>query len=266
MTCPTHAETPVARVNGEPLHAAGELPDAATLRQRACSELLRQAAQRCGLLGVEDRASADGVLSLDASEAIERLLDRELHLPEPDDEACRRHHAAHAGSYRRGERVRVRHILFAVTAGVDVAALRQKAEQVLLEVRCDDGADRGTSGDLFAHRAAGLSNCPSGARGGELGWLQVADCVPEFGREVFGHAEVGVLPRLVHSRFGLHVVEVCAREGGEQLPYEEVRGAVRLSLQQRAWALALRQYLQVLAADARLEGVALDAAPDPLVQ
>jgi peptidyl-prolyl cis-trans isomerase C len=74
---------------------------------------------------------------------------------------------------------------------------------------------------------------------------------PEFAREVFGQPEVGVLPRLVHSRFGLHVVEVLERDPGQDLPYEEVRDAVRLSLRQRSWAVALRQYL-LLAGQATL--------------
>ena len=66
----------VARVNGEPLHAPGESLDRSTLRQRACSELLRQAAQRIGLLGLEDRASADGVLSAEASSAFSESRSR----------------------------------------------------------------------------------------------------------------------------------------------------------------------------------------------
>ena len=49
---------------------------------------------------------------------------KSLQMPEPSEEACRRHHAAHAASYRVGERANVRHILFAVTPGVDVNALR----------------------------------------------------------------------------------------------------------------------------------------------
>lgn len=251
---------PVASVNGQPLHAPGDTLDPATLRQRACSELLRQAAQDGGLLAIDDRASPDGVLSQDASEAIERLLEHELVLPEPDDEACRRHHTAHAAGYRRDERLLLRHVLFAVTPGVDVRALRERAEQLLLELRCDD------SGTLFAQRAGELSNCPSGAAGGALGWLRSADCAPEFAREIFGQDHVGVLPRLVHSRFGLHVVEVLAREGGEVLPYEQAQGAVRLALRQHSWAAALRQYLQLLAGRARLEGVQLDASDTPLVQ
>ena len=43
-------------------------------------------------------------------------------------------------------------------------------------------------------------------------WLTAADCAPEFAREIFGRAEIGVLPRLVHSRFGLHIVEIVERE------------------------------------------------------
>ncbi|MCZ2291319.1 MAG: peptidylprolyl isomerase [Burkholderiales bacterium] len=250
----------MARVNGQPLHRAGEALTAAELRQRACTELLRQAAQAAGLLAADDPGSEDGVPSQAASDAIEALLARELRVPEPDDEACRRHHAANAARYRRDERVRLRHILFAVTPGVDLAALRARAEQALLELRCDAG------GALFTKRAGELSNCPSGADGGALGWLTSRDCAPEFAREVFGRSEVGVLPRLVHSRFGLHVVEVLAREGGQPLPFEEVQAAVRSALQQQSWALALRQYLRVLASDARLEGVALEGSDSPLVQ
>jgi len=251
-----------ASVNGVPLYAPGEIPPAEDLRQRACTELLRQAAQREGLLATTDVATADGVISEAAAEAIDALLARSLQLPEPAEDACRRHHAAHAADYQTGERVQVRHILFAVTPGVDVVALRQRAEAALLDVRCHDGKSAGG----FAEAARTLSNCPSGANGGELGWLAAADCAPEFARELFGHAEVGVLPRLVHSRFGLHVVEVLAREPGTAQPFEAVRGAVATALRQQAYVTALRQYLQLLAGAAVVEGVALDAADTPLVQ
>ena len=109
-------------------------------------------------------------------------------------------------------------------------------------------------------------NCPSGAQGGELGWLTAADCAPEFARELLGHTEIGVLPRLVHSRFGLHVVEVLARESGVQPSFESVRAAVAQSLRQQSFATALRQYLQLLAGQAQVQGVELDAATTPLVQ
>ena len=256
------APATVAHINAVPLHRADESLGLDALRQRAYSELLRQAAQAAGLLETSDSPCADGVTSEAASLAIEALLERELQVPEPSDEACRRHHAAHAKTYSTGEKVHARHILFAVTQGMDVVALRNRAETCLLDVRCHDGS----ASDDFARSARELSNCPSGAEGGDLGWLVASDCAPEFAKELFGHTEVGVLPRLVHSRFGLHVLEVLAREPGLEQPFEAVRGAVVTSLQQKGYVTALRQYLRLLAADAVIDGVDLEAADTPLVQ
>lgn len=254
---------PVARVNGVALNAQSEgVLSGEELRQRACTELLRQAAQRDGLLPADDPAPLHGVVSEAASQAIEQWLESHLQVPEPTDEACRRHHAAHAARYRPGERVRLRHILFAVTPGVDVAALRTRAEACLFDVRCHDGS----GADAFGKAARALSNCPTGAQGGDLGWTAAQDCAPEMARELFGRSEIGVLPRLVHSRFGLHVVEVLEREAGADLPYEAVRGAVQHALRQQSWVTALRQCLQLLAAQAMVEGVTLDEADSPLVQ
>ncbi|WP_291994202.1 peptidylprolyl isomerase [Candidatus Accumulibacter sp. ACC003] len=262
MSTHTTVDERVARINGIALNSAGETPAAEELRQRACTELLRQAAQTAGLLAASDAPSGDGVISEAASDAIEALLERELASPEPSEEACRRHHAAHEAAYRSGERVRARHILFAVTPGVDVAALRQRAEATLLDVRCHDG--RANEG--FANAARQWSNCPSGAEGGELGWLETGDCAPEFARELFAQVGVGVLPLLVHSRFGLHVVEVQERQAGVAQSFEAVRGAVANSLRQQSFITALRQYVRLLAGAATVEGVDLDAAATPLVQ
>ena len=265
--CASVAEQPaaatVATVNGVPLHGEGESPDLETLRQRAYSELLRQAAQARGLLAVGDAPALDGVLSVAASEAIERLLERELRLPEPDEAACRRYHEAHAARYAEGERVLLSHILFAVTPGTPVDALRRRAEGLLVALRCADAP-------AFAAAAAENSNCPSGAQGGALGWLTRQECVPELAAALFGQddsqAHVGVLPRLVSSRFGFHVLKVEAREPGARLPFERVQASIRQTLQQQSYVTALCQYLNLLAGAARLEGVALEGASSPLLQ
>ena len=254
--------TPVAHVNGVLLAQPPEALSTEELRQRACAELLRQAAMRAGLLAVDDPPPTGGAMTESASIAVETLLDRELQLPAPSEGACRRYHAAHAARYALGERVLVRHVLFAVTPGVDVNALRQRAEGCLLDVRCAAPGE----GDRFAVAAAATSNCPSGAEGGALGWLTSEDCAPELARDLFGKPEVGVLPRLVHSRFGLHVIEVLAREPGVVPEFEAVKSAVAQALRQQTFTTALRQYLQVLAGRAQVEGVDLDTAATPLVQ
>ena len=95
MTLDTIAARPVARINGVALNAPGETLSPEALRQRACTELLRQAAQCAGLLDASDAAFTDGVTSEAASAAIEALLEQNLNVPEPSEEACRRYYAAH---------------------------------------------------------------------------------------------------------------------------------------------------------------------------
>ena len=152
--------------------------------------------------------------------------------------------------------------MFAVTPGVDVLALRNRAEACLLDLRCHVGAQD----DRFASAARELSNCPSAALGGELGWLSSADCAAEFSKELLGHPGVGVLPHLVHSRFGLHVVEVLQREPGLAQDYAAVSGAVAMELRQQSYVTALRQYLLLLAGSATVQGVDLESTDTPLVQ
>src|SRR3990167_11009023 len=80
----------------------------------------------------------------------------------------------------------------------------------------------------FAELARELSNCPSAAEGGELGWLGPEDCVDELCNEFFHQTDplhgIGLRPRLVHSRHGFHIVEGMGRKQGRQLPFEEARG------------------------------------------
>ena len=251
----------VARVNGVALHRPGEALDAESLHERACTELLRQEAIRLGLLP----ASAL-TLSPEPDQALQVilscLLEQQVHSPSADLQACQRHYQAHPARYTQGQKLQLRHVLFAVTPGVDVQALSRLAEQALFEIK--------QSPDQFAAIAAQRSNCPSGARGGDLGWLTPQDCAPELIQALFqtpaGLLPVGLHPRLIHSRYGLHIVQVLEREEGRLQPFEAVheRIATQLNLQSRA--RALNQYLMLLAGRAQIEGVTLAAAATALVQ
>ncbi len=250
MTTTTmESQAAVARVNGVALHEPGEQLAEDTLRQLAYTELLRQ------------EAGARGIESDTTTTSVELLLEQEISVPEPTEDACRRYFEASPARFARGERLSLRHVLFAVTPGVDVKALRLRAEALLLDLRCADAAS-----DAFDMAARQWSNCPTGASGGDLGSVTQDECAQEFAQQVFGQQTVGILQRLVHSRFGFHVVEVRAREAGIQPAFEDVHQAIALRLRHQTWSNALRQYLQVLAGKAHLEGITLDAADTPLVQ
>jgi peptidyl-prolyl cis-trans isomerase C len=200
---------------------------------------------------------------LDAGQekAIHRMLEQEVPLRMPEDAECARFHAGQPQLFALGSKVRVRHILFAVTPGVDVRALARKAEEVLLEL-----TDRAAPPGLFAERARELSNCPSGAEGGDLGWLAPPDCAPELGAVLFDEKISGLHPKLVQTRFGFHIIDVIERERGRPVPYEQARERIATLLAQRSRVTALHQYIRVLAGRALVEGVELEAADSPLVQ
>jgi peptidyl-prolyl cis-trans isomerase C len=77
---------------------------------------------------------------------------------------------------------------------------------------------------------------------------------------------MGVHPRLVHTRFGFHLIEVLSRRKGRTPPFEEVAETVRAQLRLQARATALRQHMKRLVGRALVEGVVLEGVDSPLVQ
>ncbi len=255
-------------------------PEAAAKCALVMRELLHQRAAALGLPVRNDGdadADADGDAQKRGSAAdenlLEQLLDLEAALPEPTESECRRYYDAHREAFRPGDLAQVRHILFGVTPGVPVQALLARAEATLHELRANP--------ERFAERAAELSNCPSGKVGGSLGQIGRDDCVPEFSSAVFGAGTAGtgaaatevsagdsatVLPRLVRTRFGFHIVQVERRIDGVRLPFEAVQAQIARRLAEHVRLKAAQQYVRLLAASARIEGVAFEAATSPLVQ
>ena len=203
--------------------------------EMALFEALRTEAVARGLLDPTLRTEEDPAA---VRAGIERLLEERLQPEEASEEECRRYYDAHGAQFTVGERVLARHILFAVTPGVPVAALREKAEQTLLALRAEAGP--------FAEQARVLSNCPSGAGGGALGWLAAGECAPEFERAIFGRQELGVLPQLVLSRHGFHIVDVLERDAGRLPAYEELRDRIAGILTRRATVNEAQRYLATL--------------------
>lgn len=230
-------------------------PVAAAGRALAVKALLRQRAVSLGI-GSESYDSEDAIF--------DALFDREVRVPEPSDEECRRFYDARPEAFTRGELFEASHILFAVTPGAPVNALRGEAEARLFELR--------KAPEKFADYAKQFSNCPSGQLGGNLGQIDRDSVVPEFYaglREFIGKNNdnpMGILPQLVRSRYGMHIVYVERYIPGRPVPYEMARERIAEHLRQKVRNKAVRQYVSLLAGEAKLEGVDLNATTSPLLQ
>jgi hypothetical protein len=98
------------------------------------------------------------------------------------------------------------------------------------------------------------------------GQLSRGDTVPEMETFLFNLEEGQISPVPVRTRYGVHVVRVDKRVPGRALPYEAVAGKVADYLKEASWRRAFRQYVQLLAGDARISGFDIAAAESPLVQ
>ena len=235
-------------VNGVEVDASGwPTPDVAAVR-----ELLRQRAVAVGLLAAET-ADTKGI-----GDAIDSLLAEEVRIPTPTEAECRRHYDTHQKDFQSGELVYARHILFQVTPGIRVPEIRTRAEKTLAQLLAEP--------ERFAVLARELSNCPSGQEDGNLGQIGRGDTVPEFERALFRLGPTGILPELVKTRHGFHIVAVDRRIPGETLPFEVVRDRIAERFKANVEERALRQYVSFLAGQADVRGVDLNAAPTPLVQ
>jgi len=218
----------------------------------AARELLRQRAIEVGLL--EPAAEAEDVIAA----AIEALLEKEVTTPQPTEAECRRYYDNHPAEFESGDLANVRHILFQVTPQVNVPQMRTRAEQTLNELLAEP--------ERFTALAAELSNCPSGEQGGNLGQVGRGDMVPEFEAALFRLGPTGLLPELVKTRYGFHIVSVDQRIPGTKLPFDMVREEIAGKLSAAVEEKALMQYVSLLAGQAEIEGVDLAASPSPLVQ
>ena len=255
---------PTAYINGIALHAAGQRPNEDELRERAYTELLRQQAVMKGLLPRHKELTAPELGEAER-QVIEAMVDAEVQSPQPNEDECQRYFDANPSQFVVGQALHVRHILFAVTPGVNVHALTVHAEKALLELTRNDA-----SPERFAQLAAELSNCPTSTQGGDLGWIGPDDCAPELANELFHqkHSQwgMGVHPRLIHTRFGFHIIEVLNRRAGKQPAYAEVHERIKALLAMQSRARALHQYMSLLVGEAQLDGIELEGADSPLVQ
>jgi peptidyl-prolyl cis-trans isomerase C len=252
------------RINGVTLGSAAPEDTDLDWLELAHTELLRQEAVKAGLLPATTTLVAPA-LTAQEQLVIESMVDEAVRTPEPTPQECERYFEANKSQFVTGQALHVRHILFAVTPGVNVNSLAGHAEKALLSLQGKNVAE-----NQFQRLAGELSNCPTGANGGDLGWISPDDCVPELSKELFRQKEaqwgLGVHPRLVHSRFGLHIMEILERSVGQQKSFEEVRERISAQLVLQSRAKALHQYMRLLVGKAEIAGIKMEGADSPLLQ
>ena len=147
-------------------------------------------------------------------------LARRAGLDTLDDGDLRKEYDAHPERYRRPALVRVSQLLFHSREAADAAWKRLKDGAPWLEVS----------------RAS--SSAPNAASGGALGLLAQSDLPREFEKAIWG-LPAGGTSAVLAAPHGFHVFRVEERLEARDLPFEEARPGLRISLAEELSAKAV---------------------------
>lgn len=191
MSCAVHTQLPGGKpiavsVNGVAIardaivrkmqHHAAAKPIAAwqqAARALVIRELLLQEARRLAI-APQPISDSEGRRETDEEAMMRGLIEREVTVPEPDDETCRRYYENNRARFRSPDIYEASHILFAAVAAdaQAYAQAREDAAAVLAQLQARP--------ELFAELAALHSRCTSAAQGGNLGQITTGQTTPEF--------------------------------------------------------------------------------------
>lgn len=156
------------------------------------------------------------------------------------DDQVRAYYQEHPEKIQLPEKRNVRHILIRSDKGEDAAKdaqAKEKIESILAQLK--QGAD-------FAALAKQYSEDPGSAtKGGELGFFQRGDMVPEFEEGAFALAKPGDISPIIHSSYGYHILQLVAIEPAKTPSFEEAKDILtqelKLELAQKAYNEQLEQ-------------------------
>ncbi len=114
---------------------------------------------------------------------------------------------------------RASHILIKAdgTTPAAKAAAKAKAQDILNKIKA--GADFGALARQFG--TDGTKD-----QGGDLGWFGQGRMVPEFDKAIFGATAPGLLPNLVETSFGYHVIKITAAPTKQTYQVAEVKKTI----------------------------------------
>lgn len=229
-------------------HPADSREEAATLAATAL--VLRE------LLG--QRAREREIGGADEEERIANLIDLDVRVPEPTAEEVARYYRRNTLRFMTPALYEAAHIFFPArdTDAEARGEAKARAEAVLAEALAQPRR--------FADLAKAHSACSSKDQGGALGQVTKGDTNAELERAMATVDEGSIT--LVPSRHGFHILRLDRRAAGRQIPFEQVSGWIESHLRETSRRRAVAQYLQLLTASARIEGIELAAADSPLVQ
>ncbi len=147
------------------------------------------------------------------------------------------------GKVQLVQQTKVRHILLSPNEIRSDAQTRRQINDIYQRLQ------EGQPFDELARRHS--DDSASGSQGGELGWTQNGQMVPEF-EQIMNNTAEGQISRPFESRFGWHILQVEDRRT-QDLGEEMLESQARSSIRQRKFSEELTSWLREIHSQAYIE-------------
>ncbi|HIG84883.1 MAG TPA: hypothetical protein EYG40_09520 [Verrucomicrobia bacterium] len=136
----------------------------------------------------------------------------------PTDAELQKHYEENKQSFNSKENITASHILLKIDPGLDEKVKSEKLKAIQ-KLRAQLITAKGTGFDKLAKEH---SDCPSSARGGDLGSFGRGQMVPTFEKAAFTQ-KVGDVGEIVETKFGYHLIKVTKKTKAGQRKFEDVK-------------------------------------------
>ena len=133
------------------------------------------------------------------------------------DEEMHRFYDQHRERFLLPSEVRISQIFIALGPGTEMLQVREKAQRVHALLK---------KGESFEELASQYSEGPEGRRGGSLGFMRVADILPQIQKAIQALTP-GQTSEPIASPLGMHIIRVDEQKVSQYRPFEEVREDIR---------------------------------------
>jgi peptidyl-prolyl cis-trans isomerase SurA len=133
------------------------------------------------------------------------------------EEEMRRFYEQHRERFLLPSEVRISQIFIALGPGTEMLQVREKAQRIYALLK---------QGERFEELASQYSEGPEGRRGGNLGFMRVADILPQLQKAIQALTP-GQTSEPIASPVGMHIIRLDEQKAAQYRPFEEVREDIR---------------------------------------
>lgn len=197
------------------------------------AEELKTALSREGVTMESYRSTIKG--EIEKSEIINRQVRKRVNITPEDVE---RYYQLNRKKYTTEQRVRLRHILFALPN----EASSEQAKDA--HAKASGLYKRIVAGEDFPRLAREYSEGAGASEGGDIGWVNRGSLLKEIEEIAFEKLSVGEVSQPLRTSLGFHLIKLEARDGGAPLSFSVVQGQVKEELYAKALEERFQKWLK----------------------